>query len=301
MAASRDRVARLFGSRARARREIVSPEGVTLEVEIADRGERVAAFALDMLFWLGATILIYLVIVLLALQNANGKIAITVCLFLAFVLRNAYFAHFELAWQGSTPGKRICGLKVIDREGGPLMPAAVVARNLTREVEVFVPLGLMLSLGAGPQGTAAWQSLSYLAWILVISCLPFFNRDRLRAGDFIAGTMVIALPRHGLARELASSRQSYVFTHAQLEAYGAFEVQVLEELLRRPDSIETRQTLNDVTAKFCRKIGWSDPVAPAQARQFLETFYTAQRAELERGQLFGRYRADKDSGEVSRV
>ena len=56
-------------------------------------------------------------------------------LFVAFVLRNLYFIHFELAWQGSTPGKYFTGLRVIERHGGELTPAAIVARNLTREVE----------------------------------------------------------------------------------------------------------------------------------------------------------------------
>ncbi|MBW0005395.1 MAG: RDD family protein [Hyphomicrobiales bacterium] len=295
---SLDRIEGLLGARARSRRVIVSPEGVPLRVEIADIGERLAAFVLDMFFWLGASILFYLVAAFLLLRGSTGGVAVTLCLFLAFLLRNAYFAHFELAWQGSTPGKRICGLKAIDREGGPLTPAAVVARNLTREVEVFVPLGLMLSLSGG---AAVWETLSLLAWVLVISCLPLFNRDRLRAGDIIAGTMVIALPRHALASELARTDQDYRFTHAQLQAYGSFELQVLEELLRRPDSSETRRTLDDVASKICRRIGWADPVPHSQARRFLEAFYTAERDELERGQLFGRYRPHKNSPEASRA
>jgi len=32
------------------------------------------------------------------------------------------------------------GLRVIDRAGGPLQPSAVGGRNLTREIETFVPL-----------------------------------------------------------------------------------------------------------------------------------------------------------------
>jgi len=292
MAPSIDRVAHLFGGARRARREIVSPEGVTLEVEIADRGERLTAFALDMLFWLLATIVIYLVVVVVALgSHTIGSVAITVCLFLAFIVRNLYFTHFELAWQGCTPGKRICGLKVIDREGGPLLPGAVVARNLTREVEVFLPFGLFLSLGGG----SALQTLSYLVWIMVIAMLPVFNRDRLRAGDLIAGTMVIALPRNQLSGELADNQRVYQFTPRQLQIYGAFELQVLEELLRKPRSVDSDRALVDVGAKICKKIGWTDELRPSETRAFLEAFYTAERAELERGQLFGHYRADKNA------
>ena len=266
-----------------------------LEVEVAQLGERLAAFLIDMFIWFMVTVLIFIALILFVLTGVNAAISITLCLFLAFIVRNLYFTQFELAWQGSTPGKRMCGLRVIDREGGPLLPSAIVARNLTREVEIFLPLGLYMSLSTKMQGAALWQSLSYLAWVVVISGLPFFNRDRLRAGDLIAGTMVIALPRHALSRDLTEGGKAYRFTHQQLQAYGAFELQVLEELLRRPDSAETRRILGDVATKIRRKIGWTGPVTDAEAPSFLQAFYTAERAELERGQLFGHLREDKNS------
>ena len=63
-------------------------------------------------------------------------------------MRNLYFIHFELSWHGATPGKRIVGIRVVDRRGGPLLPAAVIARNLTREIEIFIPLGVLISAAA---------------------------------------------------------------------------------------------------------------------------------------------------------
>ena len=48
------------------------------------------------------------------------EIAVTLILFIAFIVRNFYSIYFELAWQGATPGKWINGLRVIDRRGGPL-------------------------------------------------------------------------------------------------------------------------------------------------------------------------------------
>jgi Predicted membrane protein/domain len=80
--------------------------------------------------------------------------------FAAFLLRNLYMIHFELVWRGATPGKRLMGIKVIDRHGGPLLPGAVIARNLTREIEYFLPVGL-LSAGAArgaPGSPSAWGS-----------------------------------------------------------------------------------------------------------------------------------------------
>jgi hypothetical protein len=93
--------------------------------------------------------------------------------------------------------------------------------------------------------------------------------------------------------DLVDSAQQFTFKPAQLQAYGAFELQVLEELLRRPPSRETAQVLAEVCGKICRKIGWSEPVPPNNVTEFLRDFYAAERAFLEREQLFGKARADK--------
>jgi hypothetical protein len=175
----------------------------------------------------------------------------------------------------------------------------VVARNLTREVETFLPLGLLNSLNGMLGHGVLWERLSLLAWMLLLSALPLFNRDRLRAGDLIAGTMVIALPRHRLAKDLVESDIDYRFSAEQLRAYGAFELQVLEDLLPRPTSTEGRKLRREVCDKICAKIGFSTPVQDANVDLFLTDFYTAERAFLEREQLFGRRRADKNDAGTS--
>ena len=121
----------------------------------------------------------------------------------------------------------------------------------------------------------------------------FFNRDRMRAGDLIAGTLVIAVPRQRLLGDLVATRARFLFADHQLGAYGKRELQILEDLLRRPGDNETRELLRDVYDRICRKIDWKQPVGPNETALFLRDFYTAQRAFLEREQLFGRPRADK--------
>ncbi len=275
----------------RSRRELMTPEGVPLAVDLADYGERAVAFAIDFVLCMAATIVIYLLFIFLPFGGTTGIVARSIVLFIAFVVRNFYFIHFELAWQGATPGKRLVGLRVVDRRGGPLLASAVVARNLTREIEAFLPLGLLQSpVGAG---SAAWEQISLGLWLLLFAALPFVNRDRMRAGDLIAGTMVVALPRRVLLGDLVESAVRYVFTEKQLRAYGAFELQVLEELLRRPVGSETNRLLREVADKICRRIEWPAPVPDGDIRTFLREFYTAERAFLEREQLFGKPRADK--------
>ena len=70
---------------------------------------------------------------------------------------------------------------------------------------------------------------------------------------------------------------------------------MLEELLRRPSTKDNERLLADVCQKICRKINWTETIPPGDLRRFLTDFYTAERADLERDQLFGRLRADKTS------
>ncbi|MDR1045863.1 MAG: RDD family protein [Candidatus Adiutrix sp.] len=291
MALSADRVGALLEGVQRRRRVLLSPEGVPLEIQVAGHGERLGALALDLVFMLGAVVILFLLLIFYLFAGVGGSVGRTLFLFLAFVIRVLYFAHFELAWQGRTPGKKICGLRVINRQGGDLTPSAVIARNLTREVEVFLPLTLFLSLGAGENG---WQDWALFGWLLMIASLPLWNRDHLRAGDLIGGTQVIAMPRRVLLADLSREEAGrFTFTPEQLALYGAFELQVLEEFLRRPPGPETDRLLDEVSRKIRRKIGWSGPVETREARRFLTEFYSAERADLERGQLFGKFRADK--------
>jgi uncharacterized RDD family membrane protein YckC len=288
-----ERTSQFFEGTRTERRQIVTPEGVPIPIELADHGERLTAFVLDLCIWLLLTLAIYIPIFSLVRYTDSSLIAVSIGLFIGFLVRNLYFVYFELAWRGATPGKRIVGLRVIDRNGGPLFPSAVVARNLTREVESFIPFGILMTGGRSAQGMIDWENLAIGAWLLFFSALPLINRNRMRGGDLIAGTMVIRLPKRTLPGDLVERVAKYAFTEPQLRAYGAFELQVLEELLRHPDREGADRVLSEVCEKICRRIGWLNPVPPAETLAFLREFYTAERAFLEREQLYGKARADK--------
>lgn len=293
MTLTHERTSEFFDGAKQARRQIVTPEGVPIPVELADHGERLTAFVIDLFIWTLLTAAIYIPIFSLVRYSGGSLIAVSIALFIGFLVRNLYFIYFELAWRGATPGKRIVGLRVIDRNGGPLLPSAVIARNLTREVECFIPIGILMSWGKTAQGTLDWEQLSIAIWLLFFTALPLVNRNRMRGGDFIAGTMLIRLPKRTLSSDLVEKTAQFIFSEQQLRAYGAFELQVLEELLRRPDSADSARVLGEVCEKICRKIGWTTPVAPGETALFLREFYTAERAFLEREQLYGKARADK--------
>jgi uncharacterized RDD family membrane protein YckC len=282
-----ERTTRFLEGTSKLRRHIITPEGVPVPIEIANYGERLAAFMIDLTIWILLTLAIYIPILTLVSRTGGTLIAISIALFIGFLIRNLYFIYFELAWRGATPGKRIVGLRVIDRNGGPLVASAVIARNLTREVEMFIPLGVLI------QGHTDWEQLAIGAWVMVCLAIPAFTKDRMRGGDLIAGTIVISLPKVALLSDLVERTLRFTFTPAQLRAYGAFELQVLEELLRRPQSRDGTQVLDEVCDKICRKIGWTAPLPRKDVVAFLRDFYTAERAFLEREQLYGKARADK--------
>ncbi|WP_395014963.1 RDD family protein [Dongia sp.] len=292
---------------ARRQRAIVTPEGVPLVVELADRGSRAAAFVLDVVF-----IIIILVIggIALAFTVSVIKIwALVIGVLAFFLLRIFYFPITELAWRGATPGKRLLGLRVIDRGGGPLRPESIVVRNLMREVEVFMPLTVL----AVPSltGFEAIEQLLMLGWVGIFTLMPLFNRDGLRVGDMVAGTLVITAPKAALLPDLTARAPSAIpltqarveaspfkFTPAQLGHYGVYELQTLEAVLRRAEA-GSAAGREEIAKRIRAKIGWpdADQVAPATQRfdatGFLEAFYAAQRAHLERRLLFGHRRKDK--------
>jgi len=272
-------------------REVVTPEGVVVRVRLAAASARLSALILDLLILFAALIALALLTLFAGghLGRAAGVLAL-------FGLRTFYFSGFELAWNGRTPGKRMTGLRVINRRGGTLTPAAVIARNLMREVELFLPLSIIISGGAGI-ATDPWTFAALLVWVCVLAFLPVFNRDRLRAGDMVAGTWVIIEPKPALLPELVSdgaTDAAYRFTTQQLAVYGVKELQVLEEVLRSP--MTSREALErDVAQRIARKIGYADPAAvAADAAKFLGAFYAAQRRRLEAELAFGRRRRDKN-------
>jgi uncharacterized RDD family membrane protein YckC len=272
-------------------RSLVTPEGVDLGVRIASAGERAGAFLIDGLIIVG--ILVALTI-FLAMAGAggggkSGEVAIIVWLIGFFVLRNFYFMLFELGARAATPGKRMMKIRVASRTGGVLRGDAIFARNAMREVEVFLPVTLLVSNAASGDGLVG---LAGVIWTGVFLFLPLFNRDRLRAGDIAAGSWVVQAPRIALLPDLAAQpvdvATGFVFTPDQLEAYGIKELHVLEDVLRkaRPDTVAA------VATRIRSKIGWvrSDG---EQDTAFLRAYYAALRRRLEASLLMGVRRKDK--------
>jgi uncharacterized RDD family membrane protein YckC len=284
------------------RREVITPEGVPIGFTLAQAGDRAAAFGLDMLIIYG-TIVVLGLLSLFAGGDLSGGWVMPLLLVLVFLLQNFYFIFFELRWQGMTPGKRSVGIRVIDAHGGALSADALIARNLVRDVEVFVPLQVLLFSDQLFPGAPGWAVLLAVIWAFVFIFMPLFNKDRLRVGDMVAGTLVVLAPKAvllpdvGLREQAARPGQAadYVFGEEQLGVYGIYELQVLEDLLRKTEAGQTRpEALEKVCQQIQQKIGWDAIRSGAvNHERFLRDFYVALRAHLERRMLFGKRRQDK--------
>ena len=270
------------------RRRLVTPEGIDLGVVIGDSGQRIGAFLLDMLVMLAAMILLSLLAGFGAASGQGGEMIAVVWLLGFFVIRNFYFIAMELRPRAATLGKRWMKLRVVARDGGRLTADAVVARNLMREVETFLPLSMLITgLAAGNvDSLTGW--LGFI-WTGIFLFFPFLNKDRLRVGDLLAGTWVIRTTRDKLDRDLTTvpTITGFVFSLEQLDAYGVYELETLEAVLRRSEAAAKLT----VAQAIIDKIGWPTEVTDIDG--FLTAYYTQLRASLEKRLLLGKRRADK--------
>lgn len=285
-------------------REIITPEGVPIRFQLARAGDRAGGFVIDMGIQILALLLIIWMLSLTVGSMMEGSWLMAVVIVLAFLLLNFYFAFFEVRWQGSTPGKRRVGIRVIDARGGQLETSAVLARNFVRELEVWIPLRFLVGGKVVWPGAPGWAYLLAGAWTFVFMFFPLFNRDRLRVGDLIAGTRVVMQPKVVLVPDLvaeqaayqtpAQKSKGYVFTEKQLGFYGIYELQVLEGVLRQtPGTPGWFEAISTVCDKIRTKIGYDGLISDSE--RFLRDFYTAQRSHLEQKMLFGQRREDKFS------
>lgn len=271
---------------------ILPPEGVPISFEIASGGSRFGAQFLDILITFGGLLLLFLGLIWAGLI-APSMLA-TLFFLLIFFIRVPYYIFSELVWNGRTLGKRIVKIRVISADGGRLTPHQITARNLMKEVEVFMPATTLMS------GTleSGWFGLALGGWMVAVLLVPLFNKKRLRLGDMIAGTLVVDNPKAILLPDLAvrKSKQetTFVFDASHLDIYGRYELQTLEEILREPPKSPQAVTrVSEVARTIQRKINYVDQVLPTDYWDFLSEFYRQQREFLESRQLFGDARESK--------
>ena len=154
---------------------IETPERVPLHFALASLGNRFIACAIDHAIQVGVLITVAIVFVIISDASSFGsrlasapKWVIALLVIMQFVIINGYFAIFEWAWSGQTPGKRIMKLRVIREDGRPISFYEAMVRNLLRVIDFIVPPFYSVGL------------VSVFAT----------SRDQ-RVGDLVAGTVVV--------------------------------------------------------------------------------------------------------------
>lgn len=281
--------ARHAARRTAKQRSFVTPEGIDLQLEIASAGLRFGALVLDLLLMFVILIAVTLVFIFGTPEGA-GQASFALWMVGFFLLRNFWFISFELGPRAATPGKRIMGIRVVARDGGRLTVSAVVARNLVREMEMFLPFAFLAG-GAQQDLVSTATVVLALVWTLILSCFLLFNRDRMRLGDLIGGTWVVLARRSKMQADIGRTTAQLraddpVFTPAELAVYGVYELQELERVLRQGDAILRRTVADTIRTKIGRPLTGDDDV-------FLSAYYRQLKVRMERDLLFGKRRANK--------
>jgi len=155
---------------------IETPEQVAIRFPIAGIGSRFLAILADTVIQTIAYVVLFFAVFLImssapqpfqAIARAGDKWFIAAVILLFFLTYWGYFTLFEAFWNGQTPGKRLCKLRVIRDSGRQITLFESMTRNLIRVVDSVPSF--------------------YAVGIVVMLC----NRRNKRLGDFAAGTLVI--------------------------------------------------------------------------------------------------------------
>ena len=168
--------------------EIVTPENIAFEYQVAGPFRRLPAYLIDIAIQF--VVIVVLCIALLigfGFLRAEG-IGIGLALVLWFLLSWFYGGLFETFWNGQTPGKRLLGLRVLSAEGQPITALQAILRNVLRAVDCMPVCPI--------PGSEALMPMLPLYMFGLVACS--MNHRYQRLGDLAVGTMVVVEARQRL-------------------------------------------------------------------------------------------------------
>jgi uncharacterized RDD family membrane protein YckC len=156
---------------------IDTPEQVAIRFPVAGIGSRFLAILADSFvqgIGYAVLVLIFVLIVSSAPKGAGGDLGPTGTKWLVaglilfhFLMYWGYFALFETFWNGQTPGKKLCKIRVIQQTGRQITFFEALTRNLIRVIDLLPGF--------------------YLVGVIAMVC----NRRNQRLGDLAAATLVV--------------------------------------------------------------------------------------------------------------
>src|SRR5262245_4778469 len=161
---------------------IATPDHISLEFELAGPGSRFSAYLIDFVFNILLIILIFVTLFLVGgfgslrsiLSSLRGDSSwsaswtIALLILIIFLINWGYYVFFEGLGQGSTPGKKRMGIRVIRQDGLPIGLREAALRNLVRAADMLPPPCYFLG-----------------------GLVMYFDQQGRRLGDMLAGTYVV--------------------------------------------------------------------------------------------------------------
>jgi uncharacterized RDD family membrane protein YckC len=241
---------------------IATPEQIELALEPAGLGSRFVAVAVDLLIegvFLFALAL--LAGVILGLLGAGSGITeaspllIAIIVAAVFLFIFCYDIYFEVRHNGQTPGKKMCGLRVIRDTGAPIDFRSSCIRNLLRSADllpVFYVLGATLIL---------------------------LTRRHQRLGDLAAGALVIRERVSEVPADVTEAIDEFVderitFTPEQIQACTPADRHILRSFFIRYREMtpDARNRLACRLAKTLFQRTGYEPFWTASDPEWAETF-----------------------------
>ncbi|HOP99482.1 MAG TPA: RDD family protein [Acetivibrio clariflavus] len=206
---------------------ILTPENVFIEYELAGIGSRFAALIVDLLIQLFVFAVALLGLYFAgfdykALVQELGAEVFAFTLTILILFHLLYFPFFEMVMKGQSPGKKLFSIRVIRQTGEPVGIFDSILRNFLRIVYIF-PFLYLLD-----------------AFLVVLT------KNYKRVGDFAANTVVVKVRKNvqivkveDLLKQTENSEE-YIES-SNIYPVTRFEYEVLKEFLARKNSVGERR------------------------------------------------------------
>lgn len=254
-----------------------TPESVELEFTLAGIGNRAWALLIDyhilgfllVGFLVGWSYFSYQIVEIWSNLFRNTDVGlwlVAIALLVMFLIYTGYFVLFETLWQGQTPGKRLCKIRVIRDDGRPIGIQQATLRSLLRTFDDTLFLGAFLIM---------------------------FNRREKRLGDLAAGTIVIQAETPAATANFPVSEQADSLAKQLLQSQADFsqllpdDFAVIREYLQRRQamSLKAKEKLSLELAQQAKHIIALEKLPQAVTPDvFLEAVYLAYQQERQKAE-----------------
>lgn len=239
--------------------EILTPENVNVEYELAGLGSRFAALLIDHL--IQAALIIAAVIAMVSggmnFNGDGGGFIAALGIIAVFIIIFGYFIFFEMITNGQTPGKKALKLRVIRYNGEPLGFLDSLLRNVLRIADFLPALNLM---GA----------------VFII-----FTNEYRRIGDYAANTVVVKVRNDQAPLSVQDLLKLQLngadFDEKLVNEYPVTSIEygILRDYLARRDGLGERKPVFEyhLSRYFMKKFGIEKP--DVSSEKFLEKILKA--------------------------